>query len=52
MHTNIIPKENRLGHTLTALKEAMPEYAYVSSLVAMSLEFKERITKGYAIDKK
>ena len=51
LHT-FIPNKNMLGHTPTALKEAMLEYAYITSLVAISLEFKERIIKGYAINKK
>ena len=51
LHT-FIPNKNMLGHTPTAPKKAMLEYAHVTSLVAMSLEFKERIIKGYAADRK
>ena len=47
-----IPNKNMPGHTPTAPKEAMLEYAHVTSLVAISSKFKERIIKGYAIDKK
>ena len=51
LHT-FIPNKNILGHSPIAPKEAMLGYAHVTSLVAISLEFKERITKRYAIDKK
>jgi hypothetical protein len=51
-HATLIPDKHMLGHTLTAPKEAMLGYAHVTSLVAMSLEFKERVIKGYAADRK
>jgi hypothetical protein len=41
-----------LGYTPIALKKAMLEYIYITLLITISLEFKEHITKGYAIDKK
>jgi hypothetical protein len=51
LHT-FIPNKNMLVYTLIAPKEAMLGYIYITLLVAISLKFKERIIKSYAIDEK
>ena len=48
MHTILTPNKHILRHTTFASKEAMLRYAYITLLVIINLEFKERITKGYA----
>jgi hypothetical protein len=41
-----------LEYTPITLKKAMLKYIYITLLIAISLEFKEHITKRYTIDKK